>query len=251
VLYLQDEGGDENWHIYSADVATGAAKDLTPYGTAEKKVQAQVAGLSWKKPGVVAVGLNDRNEEWHDLWEVNIATAKRTLIEQNSQEFGGYELDLDLKPKLAIKSDANGNEIFRKAGGKWVSLLKYGQEDSLTTNIIGIEASGATALLTSSVGRDKAALVRIDIASGKSTVLGSSEQADVESVWTDPRTRAPQAFTVNYLKPEVSVLNKALQKDVDLLSKELGDGFNVTSRTLDDGIWVVATDDALAPSSST
>jgi dipeptidyl aminopeptidase/acylaminoacyl peptidase len=250
VLYLQDEGGDENWHIYSADVATGAAKDLTPYGTAEKKVQAQVAGLSWKKPGVVAVGLNDRNEEWHDLWEVNIATAKRTLIEQNSQEFGGYELDLDLKPKLAIKSDANGNEIFRKAGGKWVSLLKYGQEDSLTTNIIGIEASGATALLTSSVGRDKAALVRIDIASGKSTVLGSSEQADVESVWVDPRSRAPQAFTVNYLKPEVSVLNKALQKDVDLLSKELGDGFAVTSRTLDDGIWVVATDDALAPSSS-
>jgi hypothetical protein len=213
VLYLQDEGGDENWHIYSADVATGAAKDLTPYGTAEKKVQAQVAGLSWKKPGVVAVGLNDRNEEWHDLWEVNIATAKRTLIEQNSQEFGGYELDLDLKPKLAIKSDANGNEIFRKAGGKWVSLLKYGQEDSLTTNIIGIEASGATALLTSSVGRDKAALVRIDIASGKETVLGAGEQADVEAVWVDPRTRAPQAYTVNYLKPEVSVLNKALQKE--------------------------------------
>lgn len=250
VLYLQDEGGDENWHIYSADVASGATKDLTPYGTAEKKVQAQVAGLSWKKPGVVAVGLNDRNEEWHDLWEVNIATAKRTLIEQNTQEFGGYELDLDLKPKLALKSDANGNEIFRKAGGKWVSLLKYGQEDSITTSIVGIEATGNTALLTSSVGRDKAALVRIDIATGKSTVLGSSEQADVESVWIDPRTRAPQAFTVNYLKPEVSVLNKALQKDVDLLSKELGDGFNVTSRTLDDSTWVVATDDALAPSSS-
>lgn len=250
VLYLQDEGGDENWHIYATDVVAGSTQDLTPYGSKDKKVQAQVAGLSWKKPGVVAVGLNDRAEEWHDLWEVNIATAKRVLIEQNTQEFGGYELDLDLKPKLALKSDANGNEIFRKSGGKWVSLLKFGQEDSLTTNIIGIEASGATALLTSSVGRDKAALTRIDIATGKSTVLGSSEQADVENVWTDPRSRAPQAYTVNYLKPEVSVLAKAVQKDVDLLSKELGDGFIVTSRTLDDGTWVVATDDALAPSSS-
>jgi dipeptidyl aminopeptidase/acylaminoacyl peptidase len=246
VLYLQDEGGDENWHIYATDFAGGDTRDLTPY----KKVQAQVAGLSWKKPGVVAVGLNDRAEEWHDLWEVNIATGKRVLIEQNTQEFGGYELDLDLKPKLALKSDANGNEIFRKAGGKWVSLLKYGQEDSLTTNIIGIEATGASALLTSSVGRDKAALARIDIATGKSSVLGSSEQADVENVWIDPRSRAPQAYTVNYLKPEVSVLNKAVQKDVDLLSKELGDGFTVSSRTLDDSTWVVATDDALAPSSS-
>jgi dipeptidyl aminopeptidase/acylaminoacyl peptidase len=246
VLYLQDEGGDENWHIYAADVATGSTKDLTPY----KKVQAQIANLTWKKPGVIAVGLNDRAEEWHDLWEVNIATGKRVLIEQNTQQFGGYELDLDNKPKLALKSDANGNEIFRKAGGKWVSLLKYGQEDSITTNTIGVEATGTSALLTSSVGRDKAALVRVDIATGKNTVLGASEQADVDAVWVDPRTRAPQAYTVNYLKPEVAVLNKLVQKDVDLLSKELGDGFTVTSRTLDDSAWTVATDDALAASSS-
>jgi dipeptidyl aminopeptidase/acylaminoacyl peptidase len=250
VLYLQDEGGDENWHIYAADVVTGSTRDLTPYGTAEKKVRAQVAGLSWKKPGVVAVGLNDRAEEWHDLWEVNIATGKRTLIEQNTQEFGGYDLDMDLKPRLALKSDVNGNELFRKSGGKWVSLLKFGQEDSLTTATIGVEATGTTALMLSSVGRDKAALERIDIATGKSKVLGISEQADVENVWTDPRTRAPQAYTVNYLKPEVTVLDRSLQKDVDLLSKELGDGFAVTSRTLDNSVWTVATDDALAPSSS-
>jgi dipeptidyl aminopeptidase/acylaminoacyl peptidase len=245
VLYLQDEGGDENFHIYATDVVAGTTKDLTPY-----KARAEVMGLSWKKPGVVAVGLNDRAEEWHDLWEVNIATGKRTLIEQNSQEFGGYDLDLDLKPKLALKSDANGNEVFRKAGGKWVSLLKYGQEDSITTGTIGIEGTGTTALMQSSVGRDKAALVRVDIATGKATVLGASEQADVENVWTDPRTRAPQAYTVNYLKPEISVLAKSIQKDVDLLTKELGDGFAVTSRTLDDSVWTVATDDALAPSSS-
>ena len=68
--------------------------------------------------------------------------------------------------------------------------------------------------------------------------------------YIDPRTRAPQAYTVNYLKPEVTVLNKAVQKDVDLLSRELGDGFAVTSRTLDDSVWTVAADDALQPASS-
>ncbi len=70
--------------------------------------------------------------------------------------------------------------IFRKAGGKWVSLLKYGQEDSLTTATIAVEAIGTTALMQSSVGRDKSALVRVDLATGKTTVLGASEQADVE-----------------------------------------------------------------------
>jgi len=246
VLYIQDEGGDENWHLYATDVVAGTTKDLTPY----KGIQAQVAGLSWKKPGSVAVGLNDRAAEWHDLWEVNIETAKRTLIEENKQEFAGYDLDLDHKPKLALKTLAEGGEIFRKSGGKWVSLLKYGQEDSLTTSTIGIEGSGTTALMQSSAGRDKSALVRVDLNTGKTTVLGASEQADVESIWTDPRTRTPQAYTVNYLKPEITVLAPAVKKDVDLLTRELGDGFAVTNRSLDDSLWTVATDDALAPASS-
>jgi dipeptidyl aminopeptidase/acylaminoacyl peptidase len=246
VLYIQDEGGDENWHLYATDVVAGTTKDLTPY----KGIQAQVAGLTWKKPGSVAVGLNDRVAEYHDLWEVNLATGKRVLIEQNSQEFAGYDLDLDLKPKLALKTLSEGGEIFRKSAGKWVSLLKFGQEDTLTTATIGIEGSGTTALMQSSVGRDKSALVRVDLATGKTTVLGASEQADVETVWTDPRTHAPQAYTVNYLKPEITVLNPAVKKDVDLLSKELGDGFTITNRSLDDNLWTVAADDALAPASS-
>jgi dipeptidyl aminopeptidase/acylaminoacyl peptidase len=246
VLYIQDEGGDENWHLYATDVVAGTTKDLTPY----KGIQAQVAGLSWKKPGVVAVGLNDRVAEWHDLWEVNLATGKRVLIEQNSQEFAGYDLDLDLKPKLALKTLSEGGEIFRRAAGKWVSLLKFGQEDSLTTATLGIEGTGVTALMQSSVGRDKAALVRVNIATGKTTVLGASEQADVETVWTDPRMNTPQAYTVNYLKPEITVLAPAVKKDMDLLTKELGDGFSITNRSLDDNFWTVAADDALAPASS-
>ena len=49
--------------------------------------------------------------------------------------------------------------------------------------------------MQSSVGRDKSALVRVDLATGKTTVLGASEQADVETVWTEPRTHTPQAYT--------------------------------------------------------
>ena len=55
---------------------------------------------------------------------------------------------------------------------------------------------------------------------------------------------------MNYLKPEITVLNPAVKKDVDLLTKELGDGFSVTQSTLDDNFWTVAADDALAPASS-
>ena len=243
ILFVQDEGGDENWHVYAVDIDTGTQKDLTPY----KGVNAQVAGLSWRKPGVAAIGINDRTPEYHDMWEVNLTTGNRVLIEQNSQEFAGYDFDLDLKPRLATKTTAEGNEILRRVGGKWVSMLKFGQADSLTTSTIGVEGSGTSVLMQSSVGRDKAALVRVDIATSKATVLGASEQADIESIWTDPKDRTPQAYTVNYLKPEITVLKPAVQKDVTYLTKELGDGFDVVGRTLDDTLWIVVSADALAP----
>ncbi|HEX6397553.1 MAG TPA: alpha/beta fold hydrolase [Steroidobacteraceae bacterium] len=246
ILYLQDLDGDENWHVHAVDVVSGQDKDITPY----KGARAEIVDLTWKKPGVVAVGLNDRAPEWHDLWEINIATGERTLVEENNKEFAGYLVDFDLKPKLAIKNNADGTELFRRVGKEWVSLLKYGQEDSLTTAPLAVEANGITALLQSSVGRDKAALVRVDIASGKTTVLGSSDVADVDQLWFEPKTAKPQAYSVNYLKPEFTALDPAVKKDIAFLKGKLGDGFQVTNRTLDDSTWTVAADDPKAPAVS-
>src|SRR6201996_670957 len=42
ILFLQDEGGDENWRVYSVDVETHKQVDLTPLD----KVHAELGGLS-------------------------------------------------------------------------------------------------------------------------------------------------------------------------------------------------------------
>lgn len=63
----------------------------------------------------------------------------------------------------------------------------------------------------------------------------------------DPADLPAKAYTVNYLKPEITVLNPAVKKDVELLTNKLGDGFVITNRTLDDSMWTLATDDAQAP----
>jgi dipeptidyl aminopeptidase/acylaminoacyl peptidase len=246
ILYRQDLDGDENWHVHAVDVVNGGDRDITPY----KGARAVIVDLSWKKPGVVAVGLNDRAPEWHDLYEIDIATGKRTLVEQNDKEIADYLLDFDLKPKLAVKNNTDGTEILRRVGTEWVSLLKYGQEDSQTTFPLAIEANGTTALLQSSVGRDKSALVRAEIATGKSTVLGASDVADVDQVWFEPKTAKPQAYSVNYLKPEYTVLDASVQKDADFLKAKLGEGFQVTNRTLDDSVWTVAVVDPQSPATA-
>jgi dipeptidyl aminopeptidase/acylaminoacyl peptidase len=246
VLYLQDQGGDENWRLYSARADGGGEKDLTPL----PGVQAQVIGLSHERPGTVLVGLNDRKPEWHDAWEIDIASGERRLVERNDQEIGGYLAGLDLKPRVALRTLPEGGEILRRKGEGWERILAYGQADSLTTQPIDIEGDGKSALMLSSVGRDKAALMRVNLADGSTAVLGESSQADVQGVWLDPRSRTPEAYSVNYLRSTYAPLEPEAAKDIEVLSKALSGDFTVVSRTLDDSRWIVATDDPLRGISS-
>jgi len=242
ILFLQDEGGDENWRVYSVDVQSHKQTDLTPLD----KVHAEIVGLSHERPDVALIALNDRTPEYHDLYEINIATGERKLVERNDQEFAGYLEDLQLRPRLAIKTlEDGGAEIYRNTGKGWEALLKYGRDDSLTTRPVVVEEGGNTALMLSSIGRDKAALVRIDLTNGKQTVLGESDQADVSEVWLDPRTRQPQAFGVEYLTTRIDPIVCAVKQDIERLTAALGPQFQVVSRTLDDTRWVVAVDDPI------
>ena len=239
ILFVQDEGGNENWRVYSVDTQTGKQLDITPLAD----VQAQIVGVTHTRPAVALIALNDRVPEWHDLYEIDIATGTRKLVEQNDHEFGSYLADRELKPRVAVKPLASGGEIHRRGEQGWEKLLDYGQEDSLTTAPLVIEGDGRTALLMSAAGRDKAALVRADLITGKLTVIGESDKADLSDVWIDPRTYEPQAFIVNYLQPQITPLTPAAARDIERLRATLGPAFEVPSRTHDDRKWIVVVDD--------
>ena len=243
VLFLQDEAGDENWRVYSVDVESGRQINLTPLD----KVRAEIVGLSPERPTTALIGLNDRDPEWHDLYEIDIDSGARKLVERNDQEFAGYLEDLQLRPRLAVKTLAEGGgELFRRTDQGWVSLLKYGQADSLTFQPLVVEQGGNTALLVSSAGRNTAALVRVDLATAQQTVLAQSDQADISDVWLQPRTRLPQAYAVEYLTDEIHPLPNGTDdvgKDISRLTAALGPEFQLVSRTLDDRRWIVAVDD--------
>jgi len=247
ILFLQDEGGDENWRVYSVDVESRKQVDLTPLD----KVRAEIVGLSHERPDVALIALNDRTPEYHDLYEINIASGERKLVERNDHEFAGYLEDLQLRPRLAVKTlPDGGGEIYRNTGKGWESLLKYGRDDSLTTRPVIVEEGGTSALMLSSIGRDKAALLRVDLSSGKQTVVGESDKADVSDVWLEPRTRKPEAFAVEYMTTEITPLVPAVGQDIERLKAALGPQFEVVSRTLDDTKWVVAVDDPIRVVSS-
>ncbi len=237
VLYLQDSKGDENWHVYSVDLASGETKDLTPL----EKVNAQIEGVSDRFPGEIIVGLNDRDPQFHDLYRVNLATGDRELLEKNT-EFAGYVVDDDFKVRFASKMMPDGSlQYFEPDGnGGWKEYVNVGPDDTLTTQIAGFDKTGRKLYLTDSRDRNTSALVQIDLDSDEQKVLAENDKADVGGVIAQPTEKNIQAVSFDYLRPEWQVLDPAIQPDMDYL-KTVADGeLQVTSRTQDDKLWIAA-----------
>ncbi len=72
ILFLQDNNGDEDFHLYSVDLEDNAVIDLTPF----EKIRAQVVAASHKHPAEILVGINFRDQHWfHDVHRINVETG--------------------------------------------------------------------------------------------------------------------------------------------------------------------------------
>lgn len=236
LLFLQDTGGDEDFHLYKVDVrARTPPVDLTP----EPKVRAQVIGLSARVPGSVVIGLNARDARHHDVVRIELATGRRTLLLQNDQGYSGFEVDLSLELRLASLPRADGGVDHRlRQGTAFVPLVSVAHEDTVTTQPLGFDQAGRLYFLDSRE-RNTAALTQVDLKTGAGRVLAEDPRADAEAVLTHPVTGAPQAVSFDELRPEWTVVDAAIAADLGLLRDKLRGVVQVASRSRDDARWVV------------
>ncbi len=245
VLYIQDRGGDENFRLYAVNVETNEEKDLTPL----EGVRAIVMGLSEERPGVVLVGLNDRKPEWHDVYEVDLATAKRKLVYKNTNEFGSFVADDNLRLVLATKERADGSSVVvRRLGGRrWRRVLVIPYEDGLTSYPLSLTDKGDL-LMIDSRARDKSGLFRVDVRTGRSTLIAENDKADLSTVLTHPVTDEPLAVSVDYLRSEWTILDESVREDFEVIGRELEGDFAITSVTQDMKRWMLIEIRSDAPS---
>ncbi|MCH8309611.1 MAG: S9 family peptidase, partial [Chloroflexi bacterium] len=238
ILYVQDRGGDENWHVYCVELSAKTERDLTPLDG----VHAQILQLSPEYPEDVLIGINDRNPQVHDVYRYNITTGERELVEQNDIGAAEYITDQQLKVRLAVRmKQTGGNEtLVRGADGEWRVLISVGPEDDISTTPLSMNKSGTHLYLFDSRGRDTSALAIMDIESGEEQVLAEDPKADPSGFVVHPLDATPQAVSFAYERVRWEVLDDAIQPDMDYLqSLEHGD-LSVESRSLDDRRWIVS-----------
>lgn len=235
VLYLQDKDGDENWRVYSVDLASGETRDLTPVAG----VRAEVLGVSHKWPDTIVVGLNDRVAEYHDVYLVNVETGSRTLAQRND-EFAGFLVDDDYTIRFAEKMNPDGGKTyFAPKGDGFEPFLTIGRDDMLTTGFAGFDATGRTVYMIDSRDRNTAALVGLSLDTGATTTYYADDRADVSGALVHPTKYTVQAAASTYERTEWKILDPDIEKDWTLLESKVDGDLQVTDRTLDDARWMV------------
>lgn len=150
LLYIQDRGGDENWHLYRVDPTSSRTLDLTPF----EGVQARSEGMSKHVPGVVLVGLNRRTTERHDLYRLDLSSGDLTLLEENPG-YLGWTADLRLRPRAALRmGDDESSQILVREQDRdgFRVIYEVGPEDGMGLRPLGFEAGGRHLFLHRRVG---------------------------------------------------------------------------------------------------
>jgi dipeptidyl aminopeptidase/acylaminoacyl peptidase len=249
VLYVNDRGGDENFLLYKVGVQGGEPQPLTPF----QKTRVEIVGTSVHVKDRILIGVNNRDARWHDVYSVDLKSGKLTEVFENKGGYAGFLADEGLVLRVATKARPDGGmDYYRIEQGKVAAepFVSVGLDDSLTTQPIGFTADGGTLYWLDSRGRDTAALIAQDVASGKTTVLAQDAKADIDNALVDPATGKVQAYSVQYLKPEWVALDPAVKDDLAFLVQQLKGNVRIGSRTDADDFWTVTVDPVVKPSAT-
>ena len=214
VFYSQDRDGDENWHLYRIRLSDGDVLDLTPIDG----VQARSLGKSPEHPGVLLVGINDRDPSLHDPYRVDVDSGKRKRLFKN-KGFAGFHVDHQLRIRLGEKvSEEGGGELYvLDKKGRGELLMTISQEDSLTTGVAGFDAGGERVYMIDSRGRDTAALTTFELATGDIQVLAEDPRADIDGLFLHPGEFTPVLATSTYERKQMHLLADWIGEHIEVL----------------------------------
>jgi dipeptidyl aminopeptidase/acylaminoacyl peptidase len=243
VLYVQDKGGNEDFHVYAVDPAappeaeTGvpAARNLTPFDG----VRAMLYAVPKGTPEKIIVGLNDRDPALHDVYRVDLDTGERELMVRNEQSVGIWVTDLGGEVRLAWRQTPDGgSEMLRVVDGALGEAV-YTCNFEETCFPVRFHHDGRRVYLQSDRGDevDLSRLLLLDPETGTTELVESDPEGEVDFASALFSERTDELIATFYIGNRVRIYprDEELARTLEYLRANLPDGeLGFASVTADD-----------------
>jgi len=237
VVFFREAAGDENWRAWRVDLQTGDVRALTP----GPGVTCRIQQISRNFPSELLIMHNARDKRYFDIHRVNVATGESALLQLN-EGVPGYFTDQQFRVRFAVHYTEDGDVEYLRLGtdGERSLFSRISAEDAVATRAIEFSADGRELYWLDSRGRDTAAVVAQDLASGAMRVLAEDPRADFTELLLDPITERPIAAARSFERVAWQVLDPDSQSDFDYLTRQSRGDLTITSMSQDRRQWIVA-----------
>lgn len=239
VLYFQDAGGDENFHLFAADPEGGSPPvDLTPY----EGVVVQLQSLDLTRPDAMLIAMNKRDPQLFDVYRLDPRSGEASLDTENPGNVSAFADDAEMVIRAGVvqNADASHEILVRDAAeAPWRTLVRFDPADG-TPNLQGFTPDGRALFVTTSADANAERLVRYDVATGEPTDVAGDPEYDVAHVLFSPRTKAPVAASIVRDRTTWTVLDPTYAPDFAALAAQIPGDLDVESTDRNDTAWLVS-----------
>ncbi|MGI8757778.1 MAG: S9 family peptidase [Acidimicrobiales bacterium] len=246
ILYVQDQGGNENFHVYAADLSRphDLSVDLTPF----EGVRTGIVDVPYHDPTHLLISMNQRDPQCFDVHRLDLVTGALELVAENPGNIAGWHTDPAGRLLAASAQTPEGDhEILVRASEdeELRPLTVYANEDE--GSVYGFTPDGTALWVGSARGSDLTRLVRLDIATATETDVHSHPEVDLGGPVLRGRTGELLAVTYMLDRMEAAFFDDDFERKW-LQAAALHHG-DLAGLSMDDDEtrWVVSFDDDREP----
>jgi len=219
LLYINDNGGDENFALFGVDVNGKNEKCLTCF----ENVRTQIIDDLEDQPDFVIVGLNKRNAMVFDPYRLNINTGDMVMLAENPGNIQGWMTDHDgkLRVAMAIVDGVNTQLLFRdNEEEEFRPILTTSFKESMSPQFFTFDNKKLYA--TSNLNRDKSAAVVFDpVTATETEMLYENDSYDVSSISYSRKRKVITSASFTSWKRERNFFDETSKKLYERLESEL------------------------------
>ncbi len=230
ILYIKDNAGDENFHLYSVFTDGSGSKDLTPFNG----VRANIVDELEDYESEILIELNKRNPEFFDVYRLNFETGEMKMAAENPGNVSGWGTDHKGIIRIALTTDGVNNGIMYRdsEADEFKTIITTNFREMLAPLFFTFDDKNIYA--SSNLGRDKAAIVEYDIKNNKELkVLYEHPEVDLSILKYSRKRKVLTVIPCYTHKTERVFLDDEIRRIYEKLEKELA-GYEVTIVDTDD-----------------
>jgi dipeptidyl aminopeptidase/acylaminoacyl peptidase len=246
LFFMQDAGGDENFHVFAIPGRGGPARDLTPWPGARSFPIAFHAS----HPHEVLIATNRRDRRYSDVVRLDLRTGAEEDVVRN--DFGAitFTADTRLEVRAARIPLPDGGFELRTRDGRsdpWRPLFRVSPDDEAGTAVYAVGEGDRTLYAFACDGVEFSELRGYDLASGAFRVIAAEPDAQASALHLHPVTMKPLAIAFERERDTWKALDPSVEGDLAALREARPGDFAIESSDNADDMWCVQYDSDRSP----